>query len=92
MLRAIILQPIRYYKIKDCSNKASIRPFMQIEKRLFYNHSGCKMDYKNNGKFRENILVIEKTDCGKTKFVQKLGMHYFIADLKKGKMSFSIQI
>ena len=35
------------------------------------------------GQFRSNILVVGKTGCGKTYFLQKLGLHNFFGEIVK---------
>ena len=44
--------------------------------------------YIYDGKFRGNILVLGRTECGKTSFVQKLALYDFFGKLKKCKMGF----
>ena len=44
--------------------------------------------YIYNGKFQGNILVLGRTECGKTTFVQKLALYDFFGKLKKKKMDF----
>ena len=39
------------------------------------------MSYVYNGKFEGNILVVGRTGCGKTGFVQQLGLNKFFGDL-----------
>ena len=39
--------------------------------------------YVYDGKFSGNILVVGRTECGKTTFVQKLALNNFFGDLKK---------
>ena len=41
--------------------------------------------YIYDGKFSGNILVLGRTDCGKTSFVQKLALYDFFGNLKKAK-------
>ena len=32
-----------------------------------------RKDYSFNGKFEGNVLIVGRTECGKTTFIQKLG-------------------
>ena len=41
--------------------------------------------YIYDGKFRGNILVLGRTECGKTSFVQKLALYDFFGKLKNAK-------
>ena len=43
------------------------------------------MSYTYDGKFEGNILVVGRTGCGKTGFVQKLGLYKFFGDLIKAE-------
>ena len=36
-----------------------------------------------NGKFNGNILIVGRTECGKTYFTQKLAINIFCGKLKK---------
>ena len=36
-----------------------------------------------NGQFYGNILVVGRTDCGKTTFLEKLGLNNFFGDITK---------
>ena len=36
-----------------------------------------------NGKFNWNVLIVGRTECGKTSFTQKLAVNTFLANLKK---------
>ena len=36
-----------------------------------------------NGKFSGNILIVGRTECGKTTFMQKLALNNFFGKLKK---------
>ena len=36
-----------------------------------------------DGQFRGNILVVGKAECGKTHFIQKLGLHKFFGKIVK---------
>ena len=36
-----------------------------------------------NGKFNGNILIVGRTECGKTYFTQKLAINTFFGKLKK---------
>ena len=42
-------------------------------------------NYVYDGKFSGNILIVGRTECGKTTFVQKLALNNFFGDLKKVK-------
>ena len=44
------------------------------------------------GHFRGNILVIRKTECGKTYFLQKLGLHKFFGKMVKTEWVTGIEI
>ena len=48
--------------------------------------------YIYDGKFRGNILVLGRTECGKTSFVQKLALYDFFGKLKKAKWVSGIQL
>ena len=39
--------------------------------------------YIYNGKFSGNILIVGRSECGKTTFVQKLALNNFFGNLKK---------
>ena len=41
------------------------------------------MSYVYDGKFSGNILVVERTACGKTGFAQKLAVNKFFGDIIK---------
>ena len=41
--------------------------------------------YIYDGKFSGNVLVLGRTDCGKTSFVQKLALYNFFGNLKTAK-------
>ena len=43
------------------------------------------MSYIYNGKFEGNILVVGRTGCGKTGFVQKLAVNKFFGELFKAE-------
>ena len=45
-----------------------------------------------NGQFSGNILVVDKTDCGKTTFLEKLGIHKFFGNLVKTELISGIDI
>ena len=36
-----------------------------------------------NGKFVGNVIIVGRTDCGKTSFIQNLGINNFFGALKK---------
>ena len=38
-----------------------------------------------DGKFIGNILIVGRTECGKTSFIQKLAINNFFGELKKVK-------
>ena len=44
------------------------------------------MSYTYDGKFEGNILVVERTGCGKTGFAQKLAVNRFFGGYYKGRM------
>ena len=48
--------------------------------------------YIYDGKFKGNILVLGRTECGKTSFVQKLALHDFFGKLKNAKWVSGIQL
>ena len=48
--------------------------------------------YIYDGKFSGNILVLGRTDCGKTSFVQKLALYDFFGNLKNAKWISGIQL
>ena len=48
--------------------------------------------YIYDGKFSGNILVLGRTDCGKTSFVQKLALYDFFGKLKNAKWVSGIQL
>ena len=48
--------------------------------------------YIYDGKLRGNILVLGRTECGKTSFVQKLALYDFFGELKKAKWVSGIKL
>ena len=48
--------------------------------------------YIYDGKFRGNILVLGRTECGKTSFVQRLALYDFFGKLKNAKWVSGIQL
>ena len=48
--------------------------------------------YIYDGKFSGNVLVLGRTDCGKTSFVQKLALYDFFGTLKTAKWVSGIQL
>ena len=48
--------------------------------------------YIYDGKFRGNILVLGRTECGKTSFVQKLALYDFFGKLKNAKWVSGIEL
>ena len=42
-------------------------------------------NYVYDGKFSGNILIVGRTECDKTTFVQKLALSNFFGELKKVK-------
>ena len=49
-------------------------------------------NYVYDGKFSGNILIVGRTECGKTTFVQKLALNNFFGDLKKVKWVSGIRL
>ena len=45
-----------------------------------------------DGKFKGNILVLGRTECGKTTFIQNLGINNFFGELKKVKWVSGIRL
>ena len=45
-----------------------------------------------DGQFRGNVLVVGKTGCGKTTFLQKLGLHNFFGKIVKTEWVSGIEI
>ena len=39
-----------------------------------------------NGQFSGNVLVVGRTGCGKTTFLEKLGVNNFLGNIKKNRM------
>ena len=48
--------------------------------------------YIYDGKFKGNILVLGRTECGKTSFVQKLALYDFFGKLKNAKWISGIRL
>ena len=48
--------------------------------------------YIYDGRFKGNILVLGRTECGKTSFVQKLALHDFFGTLKNAKWISGIKL
>ena len=48
--------------------------------------------YIFDGKFKGNILVLGRTECGKTSFVQKLALYDFFGELKNAKWVSGIKL
>ena len=42
-------------------------------------------NYTYSGKFSGYVLIVGRTECGKTTFVQKLALHNFLGKLKKAE-------
>ena len=42
-----------------------------------------EINYMYDGKFEGNILVVGRTGCGKTTFVQNLGKNQMFGDIKE---------
>ena len=40
-------------------------------------------NYTYSGKFSGNVLIVGRTECGKTTFMEKLALHNFFGILKK---------
>ena len=49
-------------------------------------------NYVYDGKFSGNILIVARTECGKTTFVQKLALNNFFGNLKKVKWVSGIRL
>ena len=49
----------------------------------FRGKMGNEINYMYDGKFEGNILVVGRTGCGKTTFVQNLGKNQMFGDIKK---------
>ena len=45
-----------------------------------------------DGQFRGNILVVSRTGCGKTTFLEKLGLNNFFGDIIKTEWISGIDI
>ena len=45
-----------------------------------------------NGQFYGNILVVGRTNCGKTTFIEKLGLNNFFGDIIKTEWISGIEI
>ena len=45
-----------------------------------------------DGQFRENVLVVGRTGCGKTQFLEKLGLHNFFGNIVKTEWISGIEI
>ena len=56
---------------------------------------GNEINYMYDGKFEGNILVVGRTGCSKTTFVQNLGKNQMFGDIKEvlwiSKMSLSTE-
>ena len=48
--------------------------------------------YVYDGQFRGNVLIVGRTSCGKTTFIQKLTTKDFFGELKKAEQVFSIKL
>ena len=49
-------------------------------------------NYVYNGKFSGNILIVGRTECGKTTFMQKLALNNFFGKLKKTEWVSGIEL
>ena len=49
-------------------------------------------NYIYSGKFSENILIVRRTECGKTTFMQKLALNNFFGKLKKTEWVSGIEL
>ena len=50
------------------------------------------MTYIYDARFKGNILVLGRTECGKTSFVQRLALYYFFGKLKNAKWVSGIRL
>ena len=49
-------------------------------------------NYVYNGKFSGNILIVGRTECEKTTFIQKLALNNFFGKLKKTEWVSGIEL
>ena len=49
-------------------------------------------NYVYNGTFSGNILIVGRTECGKTTFMQKLTLNNFFGNLKKAEWVSGIRL
>ena len=80
ILRSILAQSPTYYKTdsKKRTRSENILKAIHIKWNL-------AMSYIFNGKFEGNILVVGRTGCGKTGFVQNLAVNKFFGELAKAE-------
>ena len=62
------------------SNTKVISSGWKTTKELIKNGS-CKMSSIYDGQFYGNILVVGRTGCGKTRFLEKLGLNKFFGNI-----------
>ena len=79
LLRSILAQPPTYYKL-DSTKKSFHKKYFWKYTRLYIKWR-LVMSYVYDEKFEGNILVVGRTGCGKTGFVQQLGVNNFFGDL-----------
>ena len=51
-----------------------------------------EVEYTYDGKFKENILIVGRTGCGRTTFVQNLGKNKLFGDSKKAQSISKIEL
>ena len=49
-------------------------------------------NYVYSGKFNGNILIVGRTECGKTTFMQRLALFIFFGDLKEAEWVSGIKL
>ena len=49
-------------------------------------------NYVYSGKFNGNILIVGRTECGKTTFMQRLALFNFFGDLKEAEWVSGIKL
>ena len=74
-------------KIFDIKQKDNFEVRIKINKKKYKGHNSIRrmeeIKYTCDGKFEGNILIVGRTGCGKTAFVQNLGKNKLFRDVQE---------